>query len=311
MATTNSIKVNVSVPVKRLLRTGMIFCLAPALIAGLAGCEQKAEAPMPPKMVKVFVVGSSIDTPEMPVSPGRYEKDPAQLSFDVAGRLISVLVSEGSQVSPGQAVARLDPLDLVLSESSSRVQLAAAQAELESAEADFNRFAELRAKGFISQAEFDRREAQLKSSRAKYEATTDSLGYVTLRALGAGRVASVLAKPGALVAPRQVVLLVRVSADERDRVTRSRDRSQIARARARIMIPIASVMDGEAVYRIRVTAAQGDHASQGVLERVLIKIGSTTEGAVEVTSGLSPGDQIVAAGMHLLADGETVRLMKP
>lgn len=285
--------------------------LAGLCIVALAGCEKKTEAPVAPKMVKVFVVGASIDTPEMPAAPTRYEKDPAQLSFDMAGRLMSVLVAEGDAIVPGQAVARLDPLDVALSESSSRVQFAAAQAELDTAEAEFKRFAELRNKGFISQTEFERREAQLKLSRAKFEATADALGYVTLRAIGAGRVASVLAAPGALMAPRQVLVLVRVSGDERTRVTRSRDRAEVDRGRSRLMIPISSVIDGVAVYRIQISQAQGASAGLGTLERVPIRIGATTENAVEVLSGLQRGDSIVAAGMHVLAEGETVRLMKP
>lgn len=60
---------------------------------------------------------------------------------------MSVFVAQGDTVTAGQAIARIDPLDMALSETSARTQLAAAQAELDFNEADFRRFQELHQKG--------------------------------------------------------------------------------------------------------------------------------------------------------------------
>ena len=270
----------------------------------LAGCSQEAPRPIPPKVVKAFVVGSAVEAPEAPTTSARMAKDPAMPAFDVAGRVLAVLVQEGDVVSDGQALARLDPLDMALSESSARTQLVSAQSERDAAEANFQRFADLRQKGFISQAEFERRESEVKAARAKFEATSDALGYATLRALAPGRVQSVLAKPGMMVAPREVVVILQLGADARLSMPRSLERRG-ARTSA-MMVPLASVINGEAVYRLVPI-----DPSLYRIERVAIKTGRMTERAVEVVAGLSTGDRIVAAGTHVLTEGETVRLLAP
>ena len=270
----------------------------------LVGCSQEAPRPIPPKVVKSFVVGSAVEAPEAPTTTARMAKDPAMPAFDVAGRVLAVLVQEGDTVSDGQALARLDPVDMALSESSARTQFIAAQAERDAAEANFQRFADLRQKGFISQAELERREFEVKAARARFEATSDALGYATLRALASGRVQSVLAKPGMTVAPREVVMILQLGPDARMPMSRSLERRG-ARTSA-MMVPLASVINGEAVYRLVPVDQQLFR-----IDRVSIKTGRMTESAVEVVAGLSPGDRIVAAGTHVLTEGETVRLLAP
>ncbi|MEY3543406.1 MAG: hypothetical protein RIQ29_814, partial [Pseudomonadota bacterium] len=72
---------------------------------------------------------------------------------------------------------------------------------LESAEADFKRYQGLYDKGFISLAEFERRRAQIQLARARFESTSDQLGFITLRALEAGRVEEVLRRVGDRIEP--------------------------------------------------------------------------------------------------------------
>jgi len=97
---------------------GLLF--AAALL--IAGCSQEQPAPPVPRLVKTFTVGDvpmsgGIDTPSW-----QLDKDPAALFFDAPGRVLSILVNSGQSVIAGQAIARLDPQDAALSESSARTQ---------------------------------------------------------------------------------------------------------------------------------------------------------------------------------------------
>ena len=107
-----------------------------------------------------------------------------------------------------------------------------------------------------------------------------------------------------MVAPREVVVILQLGADARPSMPRSLERRG-ARTSA-MMVPLASVINGEAVYRLVPI-----DPSLYRIERVAIKTGRMTERAVEVVAGLSTGDRIVAAGTHVLTEGETVRLMAP
>jgi len=275
------------------------------LIAGVvfvvAGCGKPPESAPAPRTVKVFTVGQSVESDpsaDAITMPSAIARDPAALAFDAGGRVMSVMVAVGDEVRSGQALARLDPRDLALSESSAKVQFDAAQAELEFAESDFRRYADLHAKGFISKAELDRRRAQLQVARARFESTADQLGFITLRAIEPGVVQSVLIRSGSAVQPRQVAVMLKVSGAKQARSSGARP--------AGISIPLSSLIDGKAVYKI-VNQADGSLR----LSRVDVSLGQVSEQSAEVRQGLSRGDRIVAAGTHLLADGEFVRIFNP
>jgi multidrug efflux pump subunit AcrA (membrane-fusion protein) len=290
----------------RVLRGARRWGVMAALLVSatvMQGCSREAPAPAPIRTVKAFVVGDSLESSQSPRAGVRYEKDPALPAFDVAGRVMTVLVRAGDTVVEGQALARLDPADMALSESSARVQLAAAEAERDAAESAFQRYAELRQKGFISQAEFERRESEVKAVRAKFEATSDTLGFMTLRALSAGRVESVIAVPGMAVVPRQAMMVIQVVGSS---AASARSAMSPRATPGGPMVPLASVVGGQKVYRLR-------PAQEGlfVIEPVDVTTGRVTELGVEILSGVARGDRIVAAGAHVLSAGETVRLLAP
>jgi multidrug efflux pump subunit AcrA (membrane-fusion protein) len=282
---------------------GIKTCLGLLVITLVSACSKEPPKPPALRLVKSFTVGASVDTPGsaqgQSMLPASLIRDPAQLTFDAAGRVMSVFVAQGDTVTAGQAIARIDPLDMALSETSARTQLAAAQAELDFNEADFRRFQELHQKGFISGAEIDRRRAQLTLARARFEATSDQLGYITLRAIEPGRIASVLVKPGQTVSPRQVAAIV--SLTERPGAQRS-----ITSMSRSLRIPLSALVNGDSVYRLKAIAD-----GQATLERVPVSLGNATESSVELVTGLSIGDRIVAAGTHVLSEGERVRLAAP
>ena len=50
---------------------------------------------------------------------------------------------------------------------------------------------------------------------------------------------------------------------------------------------------------------------EGAAKRVPVKIGVRRDAKVEIVEGISPGDQVVTAGMRLSRDGQPVRVLSP
>ena len=86
----------------------------------------------------------------------------AELAFRVPGTIQELLVKEGDQVIEGQAVAKLDPKDF-------QIVVNDRQATFDSAAKNFKRAKDLINDGFISQADYDKLEAEFKNSRSALE----------------------------------------------------------------------------------------------------------------------------------------------
>jgi membrane fusion protein, multidrug efflux system len=131
----------------------------------------------------------------------------------VAGKMTARLAEVGQRVRLGQPLAQLDPADLKLQQESAQAALRAAKATYDFAAADFKRYEELRAQGFISAMDLERRESALKAQRAQFEqakAQADVQGnlaaYAVLTAPGSGIVTATEAEVGAVLAAGAPVL---------------------------------------------------------------------------------------------------------
>lgn len=295
---------------KTIFLTSVRWFAIGVLAAGMAACNKQEPQPAPLKRVKVFEVGAAVESSSGGATAADERaafRDPSALSFDAPGRVMAVLVRTGDKVAPGQALMRLDPRDLALSESSARSQLAAAQAELAAAEADFRRYTDLHAKGFISAAEHQRRQSQIELARARFEAISDQLGYISLRAIEPGVVRSLHAKEGELIEARQ--LMLRLALLPSGSEARPNEDAAIkavppaSTGKSVVRIPLAAIVDGAYVYRIQPSAD-----GIGILEKVAVTLGALDERSAVVISGLARGDRIVAAGTHVLSSQERVRL---
>ncbi|TAK87914.1 MAG: efflux RND transporter periplasmic adaptor subunit [Betaproteobacteria bacterium] len=187
-----------------------VIAAAGALIA-LAGCAKQEAKPEPLRPVRTVVVSEN-GTEEW-VLPGevraRYE---TRLSFRLPGQMLARKVEVGERVRAGQTVAALDARDAQLAESSAKAQLAQAQSQAALAEADLGRFTELRAKNFISQAEYDRREAQARqaheqaaAARAQASQAANQVAYALLTAPHSGVITAIEAEAGQVLAAGQTV----------------------------------------------------------------------------------------------------------
>lgn len=196
------------------MKTGMWLGLS-AMALVLAACGKAPEPVEEIRPVRTLTVGASQTSAEHRYSGevrARYE---STLGFRVPGKLVGRKVDVGMQVKAGQVLAQLDPKDLALSESAAQAQVAAARAQAEVAELDYRRVKELLAKGFISKAEYDRQETQLKATKAQAEAVvaqaavqTNQTAYSRLLADHDGVVTAVLAEVGQVVSAGQPVIQI-------------------------------------------------------------------------------------------------------
>jgi multidrug efflux system membrane fusion protein len=188
-----------------------LVAAAASFIVLASGCAKEESKPQTLRPVRTALVaenGSEEWVLSGEVRP-RYE---TRLSFRLGGQMLARKVEVGDRVRSGQTVALLDARDTQLAESSARAQLAKAESEAALAEADLRRFTELRAKNFISQAEYDRREAQARqarelaaAARAQASQAANQVAYTTLVAPHAGVITSLEAETGQVLAAGQTV----------------------------------------------------------------------------------------------------------
>lgn len=288
-----------------------LFALLALLVCiGLtSGCSKTEPPAALPPAVKVFEVGSSsIGRASQPTQDGfsaeaapGANQIPGELRSELSGTVIEVLVKAGQSVSAGQSLVRLDPRDAKLANSAAEVQVQAARARLANVEADFNRYTELLNKGFISKAEWDRREALLIAERAQFEATLDQLGVYTLRALDPGVVRQVLATQSQAVQASDLLVQLQVKAS--GRVSRSKANPKSSQNEV-YTIPLTALLDGRTVMRVI------PNQDQFLVEPIAVNVLEANERHARV-EGLVEGDNIVAVGAHLLSPGQTVRRLAP
>lgn len=269
-----------------------------ASIIIFSACGKGPDQEPLPRLVKVVVVGQSSEMTQEPVT-----KDPGVLRFDASGKVMEVLVKAGDAVLPGQSLARIIP-NSVSSESSVMISYRATKAELQSAEADFKRYTDLKNKNFISASEFDRRVATIESARAKYEQAIESIGFVTLRALEAGKVSQMSIAVGQMVSSQDVV--GKINTDKSGHKIEKNNSNPKATSKGPLKIPTTAIhSDGVSVFKL--TLDQGSQTT-GKISSVKLVLGKIDDQSAELVSGLVAGDIVIATGWHALSEGQQVRI---
>lgn len=352
--------------------------LVPMLSLLLAACS-KPEAPQEPiRAVKLMTVNASAVGAQQEYAGEVKARIESRLGFRVGGKLVQRPAEVGQRVQAGQLLAQLDATDLGLASQAAQAQVSAAQTQRDLAAADFKRFAELKAQGFISGAELERRQAvldaadaALRQARAQGAVQGNQAGYARLLADAAGVVVAVEAEVGQVVAAgvpvvrlardgaRDVVFAVpedrlsavkpgstaqvrlwaaaqggpaagalsgtvREVAASADPLTRTYQVKLALPADA--VIPLGATayvsMAGSATGApaiklptsalMRAAGAQGgtsvwvfDSATSTVQPRT-VQLAGADGNDMLVASGLKPGEEVVAAGVHVLSAGQKV-----
>ncbi len=188
-----------------------LLLLAAALL--LAACSRPAPAPEPVRAVRTLKVSSGPVAAQLAYAAEVRARTESRLGFRVGGKLVRRSAEVGQAVAAGQVLAELDPQDLRLAQEAARAAVAAAQVSATQAKADYERFKDLQAQGFISAAELERRsstwkaaDAQLAQARAQADVQINQSGYSRLLAPAAGVVTGVDAEPGTVLATGATVL---------------------------------------------------------------------------------------------------------
>jgi multidrug efflux pump subunit AcrA (membrane-fusion protein) len=265
----------------------------------LSACGKGPDQEPLPRLVKVVVLGQA---GEIATETG-VTKDPGVLRFDASGKVMEVLAKSGDSVLPGQSLARIIP-NSVSSESSVMISYRAVKAELQSAEADFKRYTDLKNKNFISASEFDRRVATIESARAKYEQSIENIGFVTLRALEGGKVSQMNIAVGQVVSSQDVV--GKITTEKTNKKSEKNITNSKTASKASLKIPTTAIhSDGVSVYKL--TLDQGSQ-STGKVSAVKLVLGKIDDQSAELVSGLVAGDIVIATGWHALSEGQQVRI---
>lgn len=354
----------------------LALLLSVALVA--TACSRQPAPEEPVRSVKLLTVaaGGLVSTTEF---AGEVRaRSESRLGFRVGGKLLQRPAEVGQRVKAGDLLAQLDPQDLALSSQAAQAQVSAAQTQRDLAAADLKRFEDLKAQGFVSGAEIERRqaslqaaEASLRQARAQGSVQGNQASYARLLADGPGVILAVEADVGQVVAAgTPVVRLARdgardvVIAVPEDRVAQLRPGlpaqvrlwaaadSAAAPLSAVVREVAASADPATRTYQVKLALPEGTPVSLGATAYVTlppaagaapaviklptsalmrseagapqttsvwvfdpasstvqarpVSVAGADGNEVVVTAGLQPGEEVVAAGVHVLAPGQKV-----
>jgi RND family efflux transporter MFP subunit len=139
----------------------------------------------------------------------------SDLGFRVSGKVLERLVDAGQTVKRGQALMRIDPVDLKLAAHAQQEAAAAARARAQQTAQEEARYSDLRGTGAISASAYDQvkaaadaAKAQLNAIEAQAEVARNASRYTELVADTDGVVMETLVEPGQVVNAGQAVVRV-------------------------------------------------------------------------------------------------------
>ena len=191
------------------LTLGLSFAAALVLVA----CGKEPATAEPVRAVRTMTVGQLSSATTRDYAAEIHARVESKLAFRVGGKITQRPVNLGDRVKGGQALAQVDPADLRFGQDAARAGLAAAQVNYEQTAADYKRYEDMRAQGFISAADLDRRNSGLQAAKAQFDQAkaqsgmqTNQAAYAALTADAPGVITAVYADVGAVVGAGTAVL---------------------------------------------------------------------------------------------------------
>lgn len=241
-----------------------LLLLLPIVVL-LSACSDVPPPAEGPRPVKVFTVGLGSGDAAIRYSGEVRARHETTLGFRIGGKLVERLVDAGARVKPGQPLARLDPADVAL-------QASQAEAQRKLAEAEAQRYRDLRAKNFVSQAVLDAKETALAAANAQAGMARNQSAYSTLVADRAGIVATVLAEPGQVVAAGQGVLRMAWDGEREVAIAVPESRYGEMKVGDEALVTLWSTAEGKTYQgRLRELAPSADAANRTYAARVSIR----------------------------------------
>lgn len=152
--------------------------IASALALGLGACNNTAQAEAdagaaePPIAVTTATVGEVEVPTTLRLSGTLRGNQQTDLAANASGRVQATSVERGEQIKPGQVLARLDVRAAALSAADARAQAATAKAQQSQAQNECARYEQLKAKGAVSDLEYDKVMSQCRTLPLSVEAAS-------------------------------------------------------------------------------------------------------------------------------------------
>jgi len=180
--------------------------LSLAATLALVACGKEPPAAEPVRAVRTLTVGQLSSATTRDYAAEVHARVESRLAFRVGGKIVQRPVNLGDRVKGGQVLASVDPTDLRYGQDAARAALQAAQVNYEQTATDFKRYQDLRAQGFISAADLERRNSGLQAAKAQFDQAraqagmqTNQAAYAALAADAPGVVTAVYADVGTVV----------------------------------------------------------------------------------------------------------------
>lgn len=196
------------------------ICKVVFLSSLIAACDPKPANDAQPTVarpIKIWTLGEHLNEAVVELPGTVQAARESDVAFEVPGRIIEINVDEGEKVEIGDILAKLDPRDYAAA-------LDKAQAQRNTAFADYQRYLKAVKKNAVTRQTVDVARGQFEASEADLNRALKALEDSVLRAPFAGRIARKMASEFANVQAKQPVfrihdesaLEVKVNIAERD-----------------------------------------------------------------------------------------------
>jgi len=184
----------------------------------LSGCQNEAAEESSSNVapvVKTIALSNLSAQPQWSLTGTIAARYTSNLAFRVNGKITQRLVNSGDQVKANQVLFKLDPTDYDLAFRVVLANIRATESEIHNAQLELERFKKLVARSLVSQQSVDQAESnltvlqeRLKSQRLQEDQARNQLAYTQLQSPGNGKILSVQAEQGEVVAPGMPVATI-------------------------------------------------------------------------------------------------------
>ena len=201
--------VSISIDDNKMTQNKHLFSLLMVFVLAITGCggaevEPPVERVRPAKLFEVQLA-SKQRTLSFPAVVEAVQT--AELTFPQGGEVIELSLLQGTTVTAGQLIAKLD-------QSDAENNLVQARAEFQNAQSEYNRALRLSEQNAISRSVLESRETQVQVTRASVENAEKALEDTVLRAPFSGTISEVFVEQFQNVAAKEAIVTLQSSETE-------------------------------------------------------------------------------------------------
>jgi RND family efflux transporter MFP subunit len=256
----------------------LVFFTGFSVMLLLSACSKPVVPPEPTRPVKSVHVGMEPGIFYLNLPGEVRARKESPLAFRIGGKITECKVNLGETVQRGQLLAKLEPTDYQLASQAASATVAEAKSTLILAEAELVRYRDLRARGFVSAAVLDQKQAAAEGARARVDATQSAyseqsrqLDYTSLSADINGVISAYNCNPGQVVNQGQPIMQLAQSAEKEILIHVPEAEFQLFRSAGKFAISLNAFPDKFYQGTLRELAAAADPATRTYSARIVVK----------------------------------------